>query len=133
MCGKSSTGTLEDLPIWLQYCSDKVFSETCPLLKALKELIHALREYSREARKCMMLSTKGSIIWIVLLQSRQFSLGEVNLLRAFITIHEDLRAKRAAILHSEMPSELLANSGTNSPPPDRTKNSRKTIIDIDAI
>ena len=51
-----------------------VFKETCPLFKVLLEVIRALREFSREARKRMTMSTKGSILWIVLLQSRQFAL-----------------------------------------------------------
>ena len=38
-----------------------IFLDTCPLFKAIKEVIRALREYSREARKRMTLSTKGSI------------------------------------------------------------------------
>ena len=58
----------------------------------------------------MSMTTKGSILWIVLLQSRQFALGEVNLLCEFTTMHEDLRAKRASIMHSEMPIDLIANS-----------------------
>ena len=57
-----------------------VFTDTCPLFKALKEVIRALCEYSREVRDRMTLSMKGSILWIFLIQSRQFSLGEVNML-----------------------------------------------------
>ena len=34
-----------------------VFLGTCPLFKALREVICALRDYSREARKFMTLST----------------------------------------------------------------------------
>ena len=94
------------------------FSETYPLFKAMVEIIRALKEFSREARKKMTSATKGSILWIVLLQARQFSLGEVNLLCEFTTMHEDLRAKRASILHSEMPHELLKNSSEH---PERKK------------
>ena len=80
----------------------------------------------------MTLSKKGCILWIVLLQSRQFSLGEVNMLREFTTIHEDLRAKKASILHSKIPSELLKHSSTTSPPPDRIKKlPHKPDIDVD--
>ena len=86
-----------------------VFTETCPLFNALLEVIRALREFSREARKRMTMSTKESILWIVLLKSRQFALGEVNLLCEFTTMHEDLHTKRASILHSEMPMNLIKN------------------------
>eukprot|EP00560_Eucampia_antarctica_P008394 CAMPEP_0197825944 /NCGR_PEP_ID=MMETSP1437-20131217/2968_1 /TAXON_ID=49252 ORGANISM="Eucampia antarctica, Strain CCMP1452" /NCGR_SAMPLE_ID=MMETSP1437 /ASSEMBLY_ACC=CAM_ASM_001096 /LENGTH=151 /DNA_ID=CAMNT_0043426169 /DNA_START=12 /DNA_END=467 /DNA_ORIENTATION=- len=49
-------------------------------------------------------------------------------------MHEDLRAKRAMILHSDMPSELFSNSGTDSPPPERIKTlPNKTPIEVDAI
>ena len=44
-----------------------VFTETCPLFEALLEVICTLREFSREARKRMTMSTKGSILWILLL------------------------------------------------------------------
>ena len=96
------------------------------------EVIRALREYSREARKRMTLSTKGSILWILLLQARQFALGEVNLLCEFTTMHEDLRAKRASILHSEMPSELITNSEPEQPYQGRSKNPPTNhVIDVD--
>ena len=79
-----------------------VFSEMCPLFKALHEVIKVPQVYSREARKKMSLSTKGSILWIILLQSRQFALGEVNILCEFSTMHKDLCTKWATIHHSEM-------------------------------
>ena len=111
-----------------------VFLDTCPLFKAIMEVIRALREYSREARKCMTLSTKGYILWIILLQSRKFSLGEVNMLCEFTTIHEGIRANRAAILHSEIPSELLQNSEPNLTPPVTAKTPpTNPTIDVDAI
>ena len=47
-----------------------IFLDTCPLFKDIKEVIRALQEYSRDARKRMTLFTKGSILWIILLQSR---------------------------------------------------------------
>ena len=65
----------------------------------------------------MTLNTKGSMLWIILLQSRQFALGEVNVLCEFTTMHKDLRAKRAAIYHSDMPLELISNSTDKEAPP----------------
>ena len=72
-----------------------VFSDKCPFFKGIVEIICTLKDYSREARKRMTLAKKGSILWIILLQERQFALGEVNMLCEFTTMHEDLRAKRA--------------------------------------
>ena len=47
------------------------------------------------------------------------------------TMYEDLLAKKAPILHSEMSSELLTNYGTTSPPPDQIKNLPHTpAIDV---
>ena len=111
------------------------FSETCPLFHAVREVVRALREYSREARKRMSLSTKASILWIILLQSRQFSLGEVNLLCEFTTMHEDLRAKRASIHHSEVPNELITNSTPEAPPKAVSKKTPSPTdpIDVDKI
>ena len=60
----------------------------------------------------MSARTKASILWIMLLQARQFSLGEVNILCEFSTMHSDLRAKKAAIHHGEVPKELIDNSST---------------------
>ena len=80
------------------------------MFKVLREVIRALMYISREARKRMNMATRGSILWIILLQSRQFSLGEVNILYDFTIIHGNLRAKRSTIHHSEMPLELLTKS-----------------------
>ena len=87
-----------------------LFSKHSPLFKCVREVIEALKAYSREARRRMSIQTKGSILWIILLQARQFGLGEVHILFEFTTMHDDLRAKRSQITHSEVPSELLANS-----------------------
>ena len=98
-----------------------VFPYTWPLFKVLREVILLLRDLSCEARKCMTMATKGSILWIVLLQSRQFILGEVNILCEFTTMYGKLRAKRATINHSNITLELLTNS-TETPPPTATRN-----------
>ena len=77
----------------------------------------------------MTLNNKGSMLWIILLQSRQFALGEVNVLSEFTTMHEDLRAKRAAIDHSEMPLELISNSTEKGAPPKPNETTPK-VVDI---
>ena len=57
-----------------------IFLEDFPLFKAMVAIIRALKDLSRKARRCITAATKGSILWILLLQSRQFALGEVRLL-----------------------------------------------------
>ena len=92
-----------------------LFSEQCPLFKCIREVIRAYRAYSREARKQLSQASKGAILWIVLLQARQFAMGEVNVLFEFTKMHEDLRAKKSCFHHSEMPKDLLVE--TPSPVP----------------
>ena len=67
-----------------------LFSVQSPLFKCAREIISVLKAYSREARKKMSLQTKGSILWIVLLQARKFGQGDVNVLCKFTTMHADL-------------------------------------------
>ena len=112
-----------------------LFSDSSPMFNAMVAIISALRDLSREARRQMTLATKGSILWIILLQSRQFALGKVNLLCEFTTMHEDLRAKRASILHSEMPRELLTNSEVDAPKgkPSAEAGTHNEAIDVDKI
>ena len=80
----------------------------------------------------MTMATKGSILWVVLLQSRQFALGEFNIFCEFTTMHADLRAKRATIRHSEMPLELLKNS-KETPPPPASRTPEVQVVDMDKI
>ena len=84
-----------------------LFSEHCPLFRSVQEVIRAFKAYSREARRQMSQASKGSILWIILLQSRQFALGEVNILFEFTKMHEDLRAKKCCFHHSEVPMDLV--------------------------
>ena len=84
-----------------------LFTDQCPLFKCIKQVINALKDYSRAARKQMSIQTKGSILWIILLQARQFGLGESKILFEFQSMHSDLQAKRMHIHHSEVPLALL--------------------------
>ena len=91
-----------------------------------------MRDFSREAHKRMPMATKGSILWIVFLQSCQFTLDEVNILCEYTTMHGNLRKKRATIHHSEMLLELLTNS-TEMPPPPATRTPEIQVVDVDNI
>ena len=100
------------------------------MFKVLREVIRALMGISRETRKRMTMATRGSILWIILLQSHQFELGEVNILCEFTTMHGGLQAKRATIRHIEMPLELLTNS-TDTPPLPTTRTPEIQVLDVD--
>ena len=102
------------------------------MFKLLREVVRTLRGISREARKLMNMATRGSILWIILLQSLQFALGEVYVLCEFTTMHGDLREKRATIHHSEMPLELLTNS-TDTPSTPTTRTPEIQVLDVDKI
>ena len=109
------------------------FSEACLLFKLLREVIQALHEFSREAQKRTTMSTKGSILWITLLQSQQFALGEMNVLCKFTMMHSDLRAKMATIHHSEIPMELITNSAPQVPPTPPPAVHENPGVDVDKI
>ena len=87
-----------------------IFSDDCPLFQCLHQIINALKKFSRSARIAMTTTTKASILWIVLLQSRQFSIGNMEILAEFQSMHTNLTAKQGTIIHAEVPSELLDDS-----------------------
>lgn len=84
-----------------------LFSVDCPLFKCIKKVVDALKKYSRSARLAMSKTTKASIMWIVLLQSRQFSIGHMEVLAEFQLMHTSLTSKQGQVLHAEVPQELL--------------------------
>ena len=99
-----------------------LFSEDCPLYRCIDKILAALKEFSRNARDALTLKVKASILWIVLLQSRQFAVGEMDILREFSSMHEDLCAKKAEnISHSEVPWDLYITP----------TNKRKPSLDMD--
>lgn len=100
------------------------------MFKILRKIIRALRDYSREACRSMKLSTKGSILWIILLQSRKFALGEVKVLCEFTIIHKDLRAKWALIYHSEILLELINNTKKKEAPKASTATTPE-VVDVE--
>jgi hypothetical protein len=84
-----------------------LFSKDCPYLKCVIEVISAIKQFSRKAREAMSVTTKASILWVILLQGRQFATGEMNILAEFVQLQTNLNAKQANITHAEVPAELL--------------------------
>lgn len=84
-----------------------LFSHECPYLKCVIEVISAIKQFSRKAREAMSITTKASILWVILLQGRQFATGEINVLAEFVQLQTNLNAKQAHITHAEVPVELL--------------------------
>ena len=84
-----------------------LFSKDCPFLLCVVQIITALKQFSRNAREAMSITTKASILWVVLLQGRQFATGHMDVLAEFSALHSSLVAKQANIYHAEVPAELF--------------------------
>ena len=84
-----------------------LFSATCPYFRCVVKIIEALKEFSKSARDSMSQRTKASILWIVLLQGRQFAMGEMAVLAEFTLLHTNLQSKQASISHAELPVGLF--------------------------
>ena len=84
-----------------------LFTSHCPLFRALRTVIDALKEFSKQARDALCTASKASILWIILLQSRRFSTGDMSLLCEFTTMQSDLCGKKNFIRHAEVPDALL--------------------------
>ena len=84
-----------------------LFSKECPYLKCVVKIIDALKQFSRAARDAMSLTTRASILWVILLQGRQFATGHMDILAEFSSLHTNLISKQANIYHAEVPAELL--------------------------
>jgi hypothetical protein len=60
----------------------------------------------------MAMKPKASILWIILLQSRQFASGEFEVHAEFCTIHSTIVSKHAIIHHAEVSIELVSHTGS---------------------
>jgi hypothetical protein len=84
-----------------------LFSADCPLFQCVVTIITALRRYSPQAHKAMTQTTKASILWVILKQSRIFAIGETDILAEFKEMQRCLAAKSAAYSHAETPAALI--------------------------
>ena len=83
-----------------------LFTGDCPLFNCVANIIDCIRDFSDAAKKAMSKASKASILWIIFLQSRQFSIGEFDILAEFTAMQAALRAKQPIIRHAEVPDEL---------------------------
>jgi hypothetical protein len=114
-----------------------LFSETCPLYRCLRRIITAIKDYSRNARENFSKATKASILWVLLKQSRQFSIGETTVLMEFDALQRDLSSKYSQFHHAETPFQLTEETPPKpnpqppkrpifEPPPNKYKKQRPT-------
>ena len=87
-----------------------LFTSTCPLFKQLKDLIKALATYNPKALKQMTKKTRGSILWIITLQTRHFFRGEISIMAEFQLMKNKLTARDPLIYHAEVPDILIAET-----------------------
>jgi hypothetical protein len=97
-----------------------LFGADCPLFLCVVRLVTAYKAFSRSAREKMSTLTRGSILWVLLKQSRQFAIGEMDILQEFKGMHEMLANKMLGFTHAETPNELITNS-TPTPPGSKRK------------
>ena len=106
-----------------------IFSEDCLLFKCLIQIVNSLKKFSRSARIAMTNTTKASILWIILLQSRQFSIGNMDILAEFQSMHTSLTAKQGTIIHAEVPNELLDTKAPKRPFDDKENYDKGNKVD----
>ena len=119
--------TAEDFMLLLKRYANllfALFSADCPFYKCVVKIIDALKEFSRVARETMSPMTRASILWIILLQSRTFALGEDTILAEFTAMHANLASKQSNIYHAEVPQALL-NTTPPVPPKRKLKNTEQ--------
>ena len=93
-----------------------LFSDTCPLFKAMVSIITALKSINIRARAAITMQARATILWIILLQSRRFAIGEMSILSEFSKMQSDLVGKNTNIHHAELPAELLCGQDPPLPP-----------------
>ncbi len=93
------------------------FGELCPLMLAVDNVILSLEEFSDTERQTYNKKTFASILWIIMLQSREFARGHMksptDILPSFQQLVNNLTT-RVPIAHGGVPTDLYA---TSSPTP----------------
>jgi len=88
-----------------------LFTCTSPLFKQLKELTKALDTYNPKTLQHMTKKTRGSILWIITLQTRHFFRGEISILAEFQLMKNKLTARDPLIyLPCRSPGYLIAET-----------------------
>ena len=74
-------------------------------------MLGSLEGYSDSAQSTITKQTIASILWIILLQSRHFAVGQMcgpkGILPEFKLLQDDITAKRGNISHAELPAKFL--------------------------
>jgi hypothetical protein len=84
-----------------------LFGSNCPLYLQVRRMIKAFTAYTRTALKALTMSTKASIMWITLLQTRHFAGGNYTTLAEFRNMMDKITAKENNITHAEVPAAFF--------------------------
>ena len=87
-----------------------VFTVECPLFLALDSVIKSFNKISSLSRCNMSLRKRASMLWIVLVQTRHFGAGKLNILPEFENMLKQLQRKDLKISYSECPCALWSVS-----------------------
>ena len=98
-----------------------LFSGNSPHFQCIQQVITALRAYSKVARQRMSAQTKATILWIILLQARKFSMGDMDVLAEFSAMHTSLCAKCITLEHADVPEDLYVKKAPASKKRERDK------------
>ena len=87
------------------------FGSACPFSVILRNMLGSLEGYSDSAQSTITKQTIALILWIILLQSRHFTVGQMSgptgILPEFKLLQDDITAKRGNISHPELPAKFF--------------------------
>ena len=97
-----------------------LFCSAYPLYLQVKKVIKALNAYERNVLNTISFETKTAILWILLLQTSHFAVGNKSTLAKFKVMLDKLTAKDSQIFHAEVPVQFF-------PPVSNMKRKRDTM------
>ena len=84
-----------------------LFGDNCPLPDHLEKVILAFQDCVDHARDNMSQHSKACMLWIILLQCREFSHGRFDILAEFEAMLNSILRKDLRIHHDECPVDML--------------------------
>ena len=84
-----------------------VFGDLCPLFLSMEMVIEAYQKCSEVARKNMSDQSRAAMLWIILLQCREFAQGRMDILAEFEEMVNMIKRKNLHITHDECPINHL--------------------------
>lgn len=89
-----------------------LFGGSCPLYLHMVNIVENITSLSKSALDNMTQKSKSTMLWIILIQSREFARGSGCVVAEFRELIHALSVKRAEITHLELPAQLLTTDST---------------------